>query len=221
MFKSRFVCLFGGAVGKHNVAVSIGTVSCFDRLKNAWSYPLPHLPKPVDHHSMAFVGRGVCDEHAYLFSWGGRHAAYGRSSAHATRLRFGDSSWTNLTWSTNDVWRTRTTSAAATVSSSDGRYALVIGGLNYDPHFKLRSEIIIRDLCGSRVCVSPQSLMHGRGATWGCRHPSENKALVCGGLSDVITKKFADAMKNDPTCELVDIDALVAACNKGNKWRAD
>jgi hypothetical protein len=193
----------------------VSTISCFDRLKEVWIYPFPNLPRAVDHHD---VPRGVCDpKHSYLFSWGGRHSNYAEASPFASRLQIGDTKWTDLSWSSNSAWQANMASAAAAVSSIDHRYVVVIGGLDYRPKFTLLNTVVIRDLCRDRVCISPQRLARARGAVCGCRHQDENKALVCGGVS-VQSKRFRGAMHNDPTCELVDIDELLAHCNNENKW---
>lgn len=186
VYKSRFVCLFGGLHGPHDEGQSVDTVSCFDRLQNEWTYPLPNMPVGVDHHNVVLVPRGVCDAHAHLFAWGGRHSNYARASTFVSTLRIGDTSWRNLSWSANDAWQLHTASAAAALSTVDRRYVAIIGGLDYRPKLTLLTSVVIRDLCADRVCVSPQRLVRGRGAVSGCRHENENKMVVCGDRKSVV-----------------------------------
>ncbi len=55
----QHICMFGGSIGAHDGGKFTKTVSCYDRVRQQWHRPLPHLPMPADHLNVVHIPAGV------------------------------------------------------------------------------------------------------------------------------------------------------------------
>jgi hypothetical protein len=54
------ICALGGTDGNHDTGTFLPYISCFDRLRSRWVYPLANLPVGMDHLSVAVIPTGTC-----------------------------------------------------------------------------------------------------------------------------------------------------------------
>lgn len=148
------ICTFGGTDGKHDSGKFMDLVSCYDRRRQRWHWPFPHLPIPMDHPNAVVQPAGRCsaDEPARILimnfrtrPYGGQHPEVlaldlvprpaltrsGRSGS-PTVVMGGTNGWYVFSNRSGGGTTQHGRDAAGVATAEDGRHVVNFGGVWYD-----------------------------------------------------------------------------------------